>query len=88
VTILTEDHGLPVRRACQIARCSRTAFYHSRRGEANVSPADVDTPVITALQAVIEKHGRWGLWKCFDRLRVLGHALNHKRFYRVYCALG
>jgi putative transposase len=29
VTILTEDHGLPVQRACQIARCSRTAFYEA-----------------------------------------------------------
>ena len=29
VTILTEDHGLPVQRACQIARCSRTAFYRA-----------------------------------------------------------
>ncbi len=53
-----------------------------------MSPADVDAPVITALQAVLEQHGRWGFWKCFERLRALGHAWNHKRVYRVYCALG
>jgi putative transposase len=50
--------------------------------------ARLNTPVVTALQAVIEQHGRWGFWKCFDRLRALGHAWNHKRVYRVYCALG
>lgn len=88
MTILTEDHGLPVQRACQIARCSRTAFYRAQQAEAPVSAADADAPVITALHAVIEKHGRWGFWKCFDRLRSLGHAWNHKRVYRVYCALG
>ena len=79
MTILTEDHGLPVQRGCQIALCSRTAFYRAQRGVATLIPADVDSPVITALQAVIEKHGRWGFWKCFDRLRALGHAWNHKR---------
>jgi putative transposase len=88
VTNLTEDHGLPVQRACQIARCSRTAFYRAQRANALTIPADVDAPVITALQAVLERHGRWGFWKCFERLRALGHAWNHKRVYRVYCALG
>lgn len=88
MTILTEDHGLPVQRACQIARCSRTAFYRAQRSDAAVSPADADAPVITALQAVLERHGRWGFWKCFERLRALGHGWNHKRVYRVYRALG
>ena len=85
MTILTEDHGLPVQRACQIARCSRTAFY--RALNAPVDQADTDAPVIAALQAVVEQHGRWGFWKCFARLRALGHPWNHKRVYRVYRAL-
>jgi hypothetical protein len=59
VTILSEDHGLPVQRACQIARCSRTAFYRAQRAHALATPADADAPVITALQAVLERHGRW-----------------------------
>jgi putative transposase len=62
-----------VQRACQIARCSRTAFYRAQQAESPVSLADADAPVITALQAVIEQHGRWGFWKCVDRLRARGH---------------
>mgnify|MGYP002777148869 FL=1 len=88
MTILTEEHAIPVSRACQIARCSRTAWYRAQGTEADATQADVDAPVITALQAVVAQHGRWGFWKCFDRLRALGHAWNHKRVYRVYRALG
>jgi putative transposase len=40
-----------------------------------------------ALNALVEKHPRWGFWMCFDRLRLLGHPWNHKRVYRVYKAM-
>jgi transposase InsO family protein len=51
-------------------------------------PAAVrDGPVIEALQQVVQDDGRWGFWKYFDRLRLLGHRWNHKRVWRVYRAL-
>jgi putative transposase len=49
--------------------------------------ARADAAVIAALTAVVAEHGRWGVWKCFDRLRLQGQPWNHKRVHRVYCAL-
>ena len=49
--------------------------------------ARCDAPVIAAFLAVVTKHGRWGFWKCSDRLRLEGYRWNHKRMHRVYCAL-
>jgi hypothetical protein len=80
--MLVQDHRLPVRRCCQIVRLSRAAYYRPP-----MSRARQDASVITALTAVVAEHGRWGFWKCFDRLRLQGHGWNHKRVHRVYCAL-
>ncbi len=74
VTILTQEHALPVQRARAIARCSRTAFYRAQTVAKVPTQADSAAPIITALQAIVAQHGRWGFWKCFDRLRALGHA--------------
>ena len=40
-----------------------------------------------ALNGLVEKYPRWGFWKCYDRLRLLGHRWNHKRVHRVYKAM-
>lgn len=82
VAILVEEHHQSVVQACQIAGLSRTAYYRPP-----VASLDADAPIIAALTALVAEDGRWGFWKCFDRLRALGHGWNHKRVYRVYCAL-
>ncbi len=82
VEILAGTHGLSVRGACRLVRLARAAYYRP--------PTERvlhDAPVIDALQAVVAVNSRWGFWKCFDRLRNTGHAWNHKRAHRVYCAL-
>lgn len=82
MAILRGEHQLSVQHACGIAGLSRAAHYRPPRVN-----ADRDLPVITALQAVVAASGRWGFWKCYGRLRLQGYRWNHKRVYRVYCAL-
>ena len=82
MAILVGEHRLSVQRACRIAGLSRAAHYCPPHAN-----PERDTPVITALQTVIAASSRWGFWKCFDRLRLDGYGWNHKRVYRVYCAL-
>jgi len=77
------EENLSVRQACRIVGLARSAWY--------CQPADRmqrDREVIDALNALVEKHRRWGFWKCFDRLRLDGRRWNHKRVYRVYTELG
>jgi putative transposase len=80
--VLVQEHQLPVQRACRVVRLSRAAYYRPP-----VPRARADATVIAALTAVVAEHGRWGFWKCFDRLRLQGRPWNHKRVHRVYCAL-
>lgn len=80
---LVVEHGMSVRRACRVVRLAQRSWY---RPPAEALAADAE--VIEALQAIVARHGRWGFWKCFRRLRLDGHGWNHKRVWRVYCALG
>lgn len=79
---LVKDYQLSVSKACQATGLSRAAWY--RRPTA-VSAGD--EAVMVALNSVMERWSRWGFWKCFDWLRGQGHAWNHKRVWRVYCAM-
>ncbi len=71
-----------MQQSCHCIGLSRAAYY---RIPAVASERDAE--VITALNALIERHARWGFWKCRKALRRLGHKWNHKRIYRVYCEL-
>lgn len=75
-------HQVSIVRACQLVRLSRTASYRSSN-----RLAERDAPVVDALFALVATKARWGFWLCCKRLRALGHRWNHKRVYRVYCAL-
>jgi putative transposase len=83
VRYLVAEEKLTVSRACAAVGLSRAAWYRK--------PADHlvrDAEVIDALQGLAEKYPRRGFWKYRDRLRLDGRPWNHKRIYRVYCALG
>jgi putative transposase len=75
-------HAFSVRRSCHAVGVSRAAYYRNLCLERRE-----DRDVITALNALVEKHSRWGFWKCFKALRRKKHPWNHKRVYRVYCGL-
>ena len=79
---MAEEQALSITRSCAVAKPSRAAYYRSQSDS-----AQRDGAVIAALNEVVAKHQRWGFWKCFDRLRLLGHGWNHKRVYRVYCGM-
>jgi putative transposase len=79
---MSEEHSVPIVRACQATRLSRAAYYRP-----GIDPASRDAAVITALQAIVTVEQRWGFWKCRDRLRAQGYGWNHKRIWRVYCQL-
>ena len=79
---MTEEKGLSVSRACQVARLSRAAYY-----KLGTNWAVRDAAVIAALNAALAERARWGFWKCYDRMRNLGHPWNHKRVHRVYCRM-
>ena len=64
---MVTEHRLPVTRACRAAGLSRAAYYRTPP-----LPQEKDAEVIDALNGVVERNGRWGFWKCFDRLRLDG----------------
>lgn len=80
VAQMVVEYHLSQRRACQIVSLSRTVLSYQGK------PRE-DGVVVTALQQLAEQHPRWGFGKLLDSLRLRGHPWNHKRVYRVYCAM-
>ena len=76
------EHELSKTKACAAIQMSRSSWY---RPAAVAEERDRD--VREALNALVEKHPRWGFWKCYGRLRLLHYPWNHKRVYRVYKAM-
>lgn len=70
-----------MQRSCRCIKLSRAAYYQ------NPKVNERDAEVIEAINAVIDKHPRWGFWKTFKALRRKGQSWNHKRVYRIYCML-
>jgi putative transposase len=77
-----KDHGLSIGRACRVVRLSRTAWYRQPR-----SRMERDRAVIEVLNELVARRPRWGFWKLYDRSRLEGRVINHKRLHRVYCAM-
>ena len=75
-----EKHGLSIRRACRTLNISRSYFSYKPRYRD-------DHEVVTALTELAAKHLTWGFKKLFKCLRKFGHGWNHKKVWRIYCAI-
>ncbi|MQM38302.1 IS3 family transposase [wastewater metagenome] len=75
-----EAHGASARRACRVVGLSRSVQrYEPKRPD--------DGALIDVLAELAERHPRFGFRKLFVLLRKAGHPWNHKRVWRVYCAM-
>ena len=70
------------RRVCALVGLLRGSYARTGRD------VNKDGPVQEALQALIGRHPGWGFWKLHHRLRKKGLAINHKRTWRIYQAMG
>lgn len=75
-----KEKGISVRRACHLFLVSRTgyAYQSTRQG---------DDSVKVLLLRLAESKPRWGFGLMFRWIRRQGYCWNHKRVYRIYCAL-
>ena len=75
-----ESYPISERRACRIVKISRSVRHYQAR------PRN-DKDIIDVLHDIAKQHPRWGFHKMFAWIRNAGYRWNHKRVYRVYCAM-
>lgn len=80
VQFMVEEHGVSQRQACSTLSVPRSSLQYNPMFKN-------DTPVINALQALVEKYPAIGFWQSHYRLRRKGYHWNHKKVYRVYTSL-
>lgn len=77
------EHELSIQRSCEAVGQSRSAWYRPLPDQ-----LARDQEIVTAMNAYFEQFPRRGFWKCRKHFRAEGRPWNHKRLWRVYCALG
>jgi putative transposase len=81
---LVNEGGLSIAKSCAVVGLSRRAWYRPDPAEKQF---ERDQPVVDALNRLLDQYPRWGFWKYFHTLRGKKMNWNHKRVYRVYCAM-
>lgn len=77
---LRQERPKDIGKACRVLQISRSSLHYK-------SVKD-DNTVIHLLQHLSETVEDEGFWKFYDRIRLQGHQVNHKRVYRIYKQLG
>ena len=77
-----ERRGVSVALACRTFGVSETCYRYSPL------LSDDTEQIADLLVGLTDARKTWGFGLCFLHLRnVKGHSWNHKRVYRIYCAL-
>ncbi len=79
---LVADYSMSKVKACKAMKLSRSAYYRPL-----VDWQVRDAEVIDALNQLGDDFPRLGYWKYVGLLKNQGRGWNHKRIYRVYCAM-
>ena len=75
-------HGISQRRACVLLSVARAGLgYQGRR-------AQLDAPLLRAIQRLARRHPRWGYRRVWAGLRREGDPVNWKRVYRLWRQAG
>lgn len=77
---MRQERPKDIGKACRILQISRSSLHYK-------SVKD-DSTVVHLLQHLAQTVEDEGFWKFFNRLRLQGHQVNHKRVYRIYKQLG
>ena len=77
---MRKERPKDIGKACRILDISRSSL--------NYKSVKDDQSVILLLQDLSQTVEGEGFWKYYDRLRLQGHRINHKRVYRLYKQLG
>ena len=75
-----QERPKDIGKACRILQISRSSLQYKSIKD--------DSTVIDLLQHLSQTTTDEGFWKFYDRLRLEGHQVNHKRVYRIYKQLG
>ena len=75
------EHKVSIRQACITAQLNRSTFSYKRK------PKD-DSPIMNALNSLVEKHPAIGFWQSYYRIKQEHPLWNHKTVYRVYTQMG
>lgn len=78
---LIDRYRVGVRRACEVVRQSRSAWYYQPQ-------ENDDAPLLQRIEEIAAARIRYGFWRIFVLLRREGWRANHKRVYRLYCQAG
>lgn len=82
IAYLAATHGVSIQRSCRCVGLARAAWYRTPAAR-----MERDRAVIEVLQTLVARYPQWGFWKYFKLLRRRKYNWNHKRVYRIYCAL-